>query len=355
MLGLLDPVRDDHGSARGNLSFRVWTSAAADHLVRLRELLTRVLPEGRFGPGIVFCPRVDGPLGASSVAEELVWSEGLDVVAYTGRAPAGQEAVSWDGAKRRAAEDFLSGRRGLLCATRAFGLGVDRADVRFTIHLGLPPSLEEFFQQAGRAGRDGKDAGCWILLQAASARRARRWAAMPVESLREELAALGRDEQDDVSRAYAMHLASFPGEEVERRDAELVLSLAGEGRSFVELPGQDADALTRALVRLEEAGVIVLEERRAAGWRVRRAGDWSARTARQALAERVARDYRAVEPSRRASLAELVELVLSPAAGRELAARLAGKRRASSPQDGDEALGAARGFRPKVPWRTASR
>jgi len=327
VLGLRDPVREDRGSARDDLSFRVWRSATPDHLARLRELLTRVLPEGRFGPGIVFCPRVEGPLGAASVAEELVWSEGLDAAAYTGRAPAGQEPAAWDAAKRRAADDFLSGRRGLLCATRAFGLGVDRADVRFTVHLGLPPSLEEFFQQAGRAGRDGQGAACWILLQAASERRARRWASLGIESLRAELGSLGRHEQDDVSRAYALHLASFPGEEVERRDAELVLSMVGAGKSFVELPGQDGEAFTRALVRLEETGIIALDERRAAGWLVRRTGDWSVQTARQALAERIARDYLAVEPSRRASLAELVELALSPEAGRELAARLSGRAR----------------------------
>lgn len=322
VLGLKNPVRVDHGRARGNLTFRVWTSAAADHLVRLRDLLTRLLPEGRSGPGIVFCPRVDGPLGAVSVAEELVWTEGLDAAAYTGRAPAGQEPGVWDAAKRRAADEFLSGRRGLLCATRAFGLGVDRADVRFTVHLGLPASLEEFFQQAGRAGRDGQDAACWLLLQIGSGRRARRWAAMPVESLREELAALGRGDQDDASRAYAMHLASFPGAEVERRDAELVLSLIGDGKSFVGLPEQDPGAFTRALVRLEDAGVLSLEERLAAGWVVRRAAGWSTRTAIEAAAERVARDYRAVEPSRRASLAELVELALSPDAGGALSARL---------------------------------
>jgi len=329
VLGLSDPVRAGHGHARSNLTFQVWTSCAPDHLVRLRELLTRVIPEGRFGPGIVFCPRVEGPLGAASVAEELVWSEGLDVAAYTGRAPAGMEPASWAAAKRRAAEDFLSGRRGLLCATRAFGLGVDRADVRFTVHLGLPPSLEEFYQQAGRAGRDGKEAFCWLLLQVLSERRARRWASAKVEDLRAELSALSRDEQDDVSRAYAMHLASFPGAELECRDAELALSLIGEGRSFVELPGQDAEALTRALVRLEEAGVIELDERRGGGWMTRRKDGWSAKTAREAAAQRVARDYLAVEPSRRASLAELVELACSPEAGRALAARLSGRSRSA--------------------------
>lgn len=324
VLRLADPVRAGGGAARGGLSFRVWTSAAPDHLPRLRDLLTRIIPDGRFGPGIVFCPRVEGPLGAADIAEELVWSEGIDAASYTGRAPAG--AVDFESTKRRAAEEFLTGRRGLLCATRAFGLGVDRADVRFTVHVGLPSSLEEFFQQAGRAGRDGGGAQCWVLLQAASARRARRWAGLPLERLRAEVGALAPHERDDVSRAYAFHLAAFPGEAAERRDAELALAACGDparaGDAFAELPGQDPAALTRALLRLEEARVVSLEERAARGWRLRLSGGWSVKTARAAAAEKVARDYRAVEPARRRSLEELVELALSPDAGAALARRL---------------------------------
>lgn len=323
VLGLEHPVRASRGISRGNLSFHARIITAADHLERLKALLAR--PESA-GAGIVFCPRVDGPLGAASVAEELVWSEGLDAAAYTGRAPAGCRPEEWDVAKRRAAEDFLSGRRRLLCATRAFGLGVDRADVRWTIHLGLPASLEEFFQQAGRAGRDGNAAECWLLLQILSPRRAQHWARLPTEALRAELLALRRCGRDDVSHAYSMHLASFPGEDVERRDAELALSLIGEasspGPALVEFPGSDPEALTRALVRLEESGILTLEARRASGWSIRRAGGWTATTAREAISERVARDYRAVEPARRASLAELVELALSPDPGKALASRL---------------------------------
>jgi RecQ family ATP-dependent DNA helicase len=327
VLGLRAPVRVDGGRARRNLSFRVETSRVPDHLPRLRELLVRRLPAGRFSAGIVFCPRVDGPLGAADVAEELAWTEGLDAAAYTGRAPAGRDPERWAAAKSRAAADFLSGRRGLLCATRAFGLGVDRADVRFTVHLGLPASLEEFFQQAGRAGRDGGPAACWVLLQSLSAARARRWAALPLETLRAELAGLRPEERDDVSRAYAFHAAAFPGEGVERADADVALGLLGDvsgpGLAVAALPGQDPDALTRALVRWEETGVIALERRGRAGWVVRRAGGWTLEAARAAAAERIARDYGAVEPSRRASLAELVELALSADPGAAFSARLA--------------------------------
>jgi RecQ family ATP-dependent DNA helicase len=325
-LGLSSPARVRAGAPRGNLAFRVWLGDAADHLPRVRDLLTRLIPGGRFGPGIVFCPRVDGPLGAATVAEELVWLEGVDAAAFTGRAPRGVEEETWARAKSRAAEEFLTGRRGLLCATRAFGLGVDRADVRFTAHLGLPASLEEYYQQAGRAGRDGAPAACWLILQVRSSRRARRWACLPVERLRAELAALAPAERDDVSRAYEFHLAAFPGEAAERRDAELALWAAGDpaspGDAQVELPGQDPEALTRALLRLEETGVLTLESRRAGGWRARRAGGWTQKAVLAAVSERIGRDYAAVETSRRGSLAELVELVLSADPGAALAERL---------------------------------
>ncbi|MDE2510419.1 MAG: ATP-dependent DNA helicase RecQ, partial [Elusimicrobia bacterium] len=328
VLGLDSPVRVRAGQPRRNLEFRVWPGGGRDHHARLRELLTRRLPDGRFGPGIVFCPRVDGPLGAADVAEELIWSEGIDAAVYTGRPPAGAAADGWAAVKSRAAREFLTGRRGLLCATRAFGLGVDRGDVRFTVHLGLPASLEEFYQQAGRAGRDGAPAQCWIILQIASARRARRWAAAPLEEIRAELSGLREAERDDVSRAYSFHAAAFPGEATERRDAELALMSLGDpslpGDLDVGLGGQDPEALTRALLRFEEIGALELSARTSRGWRIRRTGGWERKAALAAAFERIGRDYRAVEPARRASLAELVALAAAADAGPALAARLAG-------------------------------
>jgi ATP-dependent DNA helicase RecQ len=203
-------------------------------------------------------------------------------------------------------------------------MGVDRPDVRFTVHLGLPVSLEEFFQQAGRAGRDGAPAGCWIIVHAVESRRARRWATLSLEILRGELRSLARGERDDISRAYSFHARAFPGEEAELRDTEIALLAAridSAGRGLMASPG-DGSGLSRVVARLEEAGVIADVEGRTAGWAFRVADGWSGAFAMRTAAARIAREYRIVEPGRRSSLAELVELITSPRAGEELARRL---------------------------------
>lgn len=68
-------------------------------------------------------------------------------------------------------QDWINNKTQVICATNAFGMGIDKPDVRFVVHLDLPESLEAYFQEAGRAGRDGKIAYSTVLFTAADVQK----------------------------------------------------------------------------------------------------------------------------------------------------------------------------------------
>jgi ATP-dependent DNA helicase RecQ len=82
----------------------------------------------------------------------------------------GYHAGMTDEERVRAQEDFMSGRTQVIVATNAFGMGIDKPDIRFVVHFHLPGSIEAYYQEIGRAGRDGKQSVCLLLFNYADKR-----------------------------------------------------------------------------------------------------------------------------------------------------------------------------------------
>ena len=86
---------------------------------------------------------------------------------FSGSAPKGTDRVDWELEKRQNAKDFKENRAPILVATKAFGMGIDKPNIRWTLHMGMPSSMEAFYQEAGRAGRDKNLAICNVIFSEA--------------------------------------------------------------------------------------------------------------------------------------------------------------------------------------------
>ena len=153
VLALRSPFEQVSGFSRPNLSLNI---SAVDKTAQKDERMRAVIAAHK--TGIIYCAtrkKVD------SVSETLA-SWGIKCVAYHG-------GMS-DQERERAQEIFIQRKADVAVATNAFGMGIDRSDVRFVIHYEIPGSVEAYYQEAGRAGRDGENAFCEMLFNYADTR-----------------------------------------------------------------------------------------------------------------------------------------------------------------------------------------
>jgi ATP-dependent DNA helicase RecQ len=230
-----------HGVYRDNL--RLAVELPQTEQARREAILARL--SATDGPAIVYCATVRE---ATALQRQLLQAErpGLTVGLYHGKLPARERAA--------AQEAFMRGDCRVMVATNAFGMGIDKPDIRLVLHAQMPASIEAYVQEFGRAGRDGEPADAVLLFREGD-RALQQFFAGGQAPSREELSAVWRALTSQTPQRGWLPAALAEMARLPQRRLERVL---GALRSVRALRGSEATGLTAATpaARREHAAVI---------------------------------------------------------------------------------------------------
>ena len=148
VLGLRTPEVVMTGFDRPNLYFRV------EAIKKKTEYISEYIEKHPSESGIIYC----ATRKSTDALYEYLCKKGVPAARYH----AGMENAE----RKRSQDDFIFDRLPVIVATNAFGMGIDKSNVRYVIHYNMPQSMENYYQEAGRAGRDGEAAECILLFSA---------------------------------------------------------------------------------------------------------------------------------------------------------------------------------------------
>ena len=261
---------------RAELSFSVVRSHSQEKKARLTSYLGQKLPS-LFGvptatffqsrgndtfSGLVFCPHVNGSFGVVEQTDNVRRALRVSTDYYSGKAPKFVDGESWGDRKRSIARNFKQNRIAVLVCTKAFGMGIDKPNIRFTVHFGIPPSVESFYQEAGRAGRDRRQAHCCILVSSDDDVRTKKL--LDPNTRPEEIVAIldsiPWEANDDITRALYFQKEAFPGIVTERDRIISFLHKLGdvshrESKSIV-FPQLERNDAEKCIHRLLSLGIV---------------------------------------------------------------------------------------------------
>jgi ATP-dependent DNA helicase RecQ len=231
-LGLRDWVAVRSGFDRPNLAFDVVGLEGKGAVARKRATLLHALAPPEARPAIVYC----GTRKHTSEVRELLAENGFDAVCYHAGMP--------PDARRASQEAFMGGGAEVVVATNAFGMGVDKADVRTVVHWAVPTSLEAYYQEAGRGGRDGRPGRAVLLAsrmdlgrlirfikeRETSVEDVKRYVATLRNRAQEGVAAVGHGELDERQRVLLSIAERAGAVELQPGGPEgLLVRLTGQG------------------------------------------------------------------------------------------------------------------------------
>jgi len=258
---------------RDELNFGIIIAPSSEKRSKLFKLISELLPK-KFKKtqhrllqpkgketfsGLVFSMTVNGKYGVKQIADELKTKTGQECLIYSTTAPDGEDKRNWPKKKNESAYRFTSNQVSLMACTKAFGMGIDKPNIRYTIHYGLPASIESFYQEAGRAGRDRRKSYCYIILSNDNKEKNNELLNPATDIKKISDFVDSSMPNDDIKRLFYFHDIAFSGIESELDVVKKIIMEIGDltkEQDITIMADGNPDAKEKAIHRLTIIGFL---------------------------------------------------------------------------------------------------